>query len=291
LHPSSVLPGLLAISLVGCKPIANLARQLFLQVLERHPDLLATRFGAGIREAASLMVKAACATDTGSLFGERWRFAVVREAYAEHLEGRRSREIFLDAIFAEIAGLAVGLDTETKEKVSVAETLRRSEIIFGIIAALPLRSEFELAHIIRNTARFLTLRAMPLLLDGAGQPPLGPAALGITLASVLLHTQCSHCADEHDVKRLLATSTLDGGLDQPLPVYFSRRPAPDLRSPLQEVAAASWSVSELLSVLTRRVPEDSCLLQGPGTHQTTKRRVATTGRRGRKRGVSGVGPE
>merc|ERR1719253_293011 len=106
--------------------------------------------------------------------------------------------------------------------------------------------------------------------------------LGICLASTLLYTQCTHWAEERDIKRMLQASVIDGGLDQPLSVCFSRRPAPDLRSPLEEVSAASWSAKEMMSLLTRRVSTDSCLLQGPGTHQTARHQV-TPARRGRKR--------
>jgi len=272
LHSSSILPGLLAACLVACRPIASLACQLMMQILEKTPDLLASRFGAGLREAVSLQsARIRDGFKSGKLLSENWRFAVLREAYAE-LEGRQSREHFLDAVFAEITGLQ-------ESRWSAEEVMCLAEFLFGVLAVLPLRYESELAHIVRNSARFLTLRAMPLLPDGTGPAPSESIALGICVASVLLHKLCMTWAEEQDVKRFLAASSFDGGFDQPLPVYSLRRPAPDLSSPLQEIALAAGSATNVLALLAKYVLPDSCLLQGAGTHDDGK----GVARRGRKR--------
>lgn len=154
----------------------------------------------------------------------------------------------------------------------------------GIVTRLPLRYEFELARLLHGSVQLLELRTAPWLIDGEGGSKLGVfqqhGFLGVCTASLMLHAFCDHWVGYPEVQRLIATSA-DTWTDQPLPTGLSRRPPPDIRPLLRELAVASSNNGALLALLVRRVPPD--IVQAlRGVAQTR----AGARRRGYKRAAS-----
>jgi len=150
------------------------------------------------------------------------------------------------------------------------EVLAQAELLVGILAALPYRSELDVGHLLLCASRFLTLRTAPLLSEGLC--PASPKAsfFNTCAVSVLLHALCAHlCADPAELERLLLVAVMDTD-DQPLAGSFWRRPQFDITELLAGLSAVAGNALDLVSLLQRRVPMDSPLLrivecQGGGT--------------------------
>merc|ERR1719356_1289173 len=89
------------------------------------------------------------------------------------------------------------------------------ELLFGILAHLPLRSEAEIAHLVHAAAQFVALRAAPLLLEENSEDRADDqsdesceSCAGVCVASIMIHKLCLHSAggDEAELKRLLAVA-------------------------------------------------------------------------------------
>jgi len=271
LHPNSALPAILAASLAGLQSVSGAARRLVLRLVEASPPLLERRLIAGVREAAEMLVSRDA---LGRLAGDAWRFAAVREAFAEHLETRAAREHLIDLILQEVSNAAcpkngaivpASVSTDGNAAALLAAGLQRQlvhlELLFGILSSLPLRGDAELSRLIFGAAQFIALRAAPLLPDGESDQPEAAeecdvslqSCIGICAASVLLHQLCEHWAagDQQELRRLLAVAAessaptavrADAG--QLSSQTVGRRPAPDLTALFTELMNAAASVFE-----------------------------------------------
>mmetsp|Transcript_144333 Transcript_144333/g.448169 ORF Transcript_144333/g.448169 Transcript_144333/m.448169 type:complete len:817 (-) Transcript_144333:118-2568(-) len=325
LHPSSAMSRLLAAGLAGFQAASDPARRLVLRLLEGAPRLVACRLGAGLQTAEGMLVRDGARH--GSLTADKWRFATVCEAYGEKLESRSAREHLLDVVLEEFEALACaahessaedaaraqagaivvhrpghsGADAEAargERRDTPAHVLMRAELLAGILSVLPYRCELELAHVLLKAARFLTLRAMPLLAEGGhGVVQARTPLFGTCVAAAVLQALCSHLASgPGEAERLVAVglAEADGAAeeDQQLPSSFWRKPALNLTTLLLELADVANDVAGLLSLLQRYVPVDSALLRGAGVSGLggSASRGAGTRRRG-KRGAGAAAGE
>lgn len=276
LHPASALPDLLAASLAGFPSLTRDVQRLLLRLVETAPVLLLSRLGAGLRAAAERL-SATPTLQHGSVAGERWRFAFFCDAYAAGAEAqaRRADERLLDCLVAEVECVA---STACLGGPPARLLLLRAELLYGLLAALPYRSEPEVARLVAGASRLLALRAAPLLLQdetGSPRPPrgaerrsAGAGLLGACAAATLLHELCKHfcagCGSSAAERLLAAGAGADDGAaeDKPLPAGFSRRPTPNVAKLLAELLAAADDRASLQALLIRCVPLDSPLLRG-----------------------------
>lgn len=268
LHPSSALPSILAASIAGPQQLGVATRRLLLRLVAATPQLLLNRFGAGLLEAARLL-EGRC--ESGSLIIESWRFAAIGEACADHFEARRLRERLLEAVLLELivfAPPASAMQTGQAEFEAQHSELVRAELILGVLVGLPYRYEYEVAHVLRVVAQFLTLRALPLLAESAATTERSSGIFGVCVASVLLHALCHHLCSPSDAERLLAAAD-NGGVEADRPFYQRSSTVSDFVPLLHELAAAAAATGvagdpvALLGTLAHHVPLESRLLRGP----------------------------
>lgn len=277
LHPSAALPGLIASSMAGFQQLADPTRNLIFKLTEAAPQLLLSRLGTGLREAAVRLKPRT--TEAGRLLVEAWRFSALSDACGVLFESRRLRELFLDAVLAEVIALANSCDDSETQ-------LERAELLLGLLARLPYKSEFEIVRLLKCAVQFLMLRALPLLCEPSASNS-EPCSLGICAVSLLLHVLCQHLCTADEIKRLLTEREVDSML-QP---GFSRRLATteNFVPMFRELWAAAGNHDVLLTVLESHIPLDSPLLT-VGTAQQYCAKQKAKGRctaRGQKRKSGG----
>jgi len=240
---------------------------------------------------------------------QKWRFALIVEVWGERCENQRARHQLLDVLLNELMSSSPanqpsalgreGLQAEQQTDISgnaaiegeasnPKEALIKIELLVGILAVLPYRSELDVGHLLMCASSFLTLHAAPLLSESM-QPASANGFFDTCAASALLFSLCAHlCVDAAEIQRLLVVGVADVD-DQPLPGSFWRRPQFDITELVAALLAAAGNSRELVSLLQRHVPMDSPLLhvvecQGGGTQG----RVTVRGCR-RRRSVGGRG--
>lgn len=221
------------------------------------------------------------------------RFSFLAEAYSE-LDTRKARLQLLEALVAEFGRLA--------EEPKHNETLLRAQLLAGSAAALPFRSEQELARFLQGASQFLSLRILPILQDQASDGPSSSIGCpwGLCCAALAFHAVAGHLLQSVGpvvAERLLASgSEASAEDDRPLPASFLRRSAvsPGLAELMTEEAPLILCRRIPLSspllravaspVVRRRQPKEQVTPQGkrrrslsPGDKVPAKRRVVRTG--------------
>jgi len=279
LHPACAVPGLLAYSIVGCQALAPATRNLLLRLLETSPPLLHSRLNAAVNKAATHMERSTRGSGAPS---DKLCFETVRQVYIEICDSKRMCEAFLDALTRQFEMLCAESATSSLQSSALsARLLFHMEILFCILARLPYRCEAEVSYVVRKASRFLSLRALPLLLDGGAAAPGHHCVPAVCAASCLLEALGNHLCTAASAERLLQESPDQRASEErSLPVGFTRRSAPDIAELLQILAGAS-SNDALLEAMVDRVPLDSPLLRGAVAASSGH----STG--GRKRGRKG----
>eukprot|EP00929_Paragymnodinium_shiwhaense_P107847 TRINITY_DN74201_c0_g1_i1.p1 TRINITY_DN74201_c0_g1~~TRINITY_DN74201_c0_g1_i1.p1 ORF type:complete len:1795 (+),score=456.87 TRINITY_DN74201_c0_g1_i1:136-5520(+) len=308
MHPASALPNLLAACFAGPKDAAVATRPLLLRLVEGSSKMFQARLGQGLRQASELMARRSeqCGTATA---GGSWRFAAVAAAFSEHFDHKASRGQFMDVLLGELAELAAvkGFGA-TVDAAHASETaadapmmtssppticpmeaaIHRSELLVGLLAALPYKTEAEVAYAVVGASRILTLRLIPLLPAFGGSPSLFPgdgnALVSAGATASMLHGLCQHLLESTggaSAERILAAIAAGGELqddDKALPWGFAKRAVPNFGTAAQELIAlrqqrrqdseedrdeAKSLKADIMEVLSRQVPSDSALLKGP----------------------------